>query len=129
MIEYGRNQLAEVQNFIEEFAPHGDITQIDIKIKRIGKGKETEYRWMPVMGTERELDADELALEVPDMEDLMPVKEELELEKRAADFERHQEASAKKAGVDEEDPDDNPIIGRRGGTTTDEDELDEVIPF
>jgi hypothetical protein len=105
IIEYGRNHLTEVQNFIEE-REDADITGVDIKIKRIGKKKDTEYRWTPILGTERPLDEQELALEIPDMLALIPVKEESELEKRAMEFERAMKAKKVK-GEDADDDDDD----------------------
>jgi hypothetical protein len=140
IIEYGRDNLNEVQNFIEEYAPHGDITQIDVKIKRMGVGKDTEYRWLPA-GDERELDSDELELEIPNMDEIVPIKDELELEKRAIDFERYMEAQERKERRDAEDDDDEDeeeerparrsarSNGRRRVRDEDE-ELDrEAVPF
>lgn len=112
MIEYGRNALAEVQSCIEEM-PNGDITMSDIKIKRIGEKKSTQYKWIIVSNTERPLAEAELALEVPDIGEDFPIKDDSEVEKIAMQFER----STKAKKVDDDD------------APADDDNFDEEIPF
>jgi len=116
MIEYGRNALAEVQSCIEEM-PNGDITMSDIKIKRIGKEKSTQYKWIIVSNTERPLAEAELALEVPDIGEDFPIKDDSEVEKIAMQFER----STKAKKVDDE--------GDAAPTDDDYADLDDEIPF
>jgi hypothetical protein len=107
IIEYGRNHLSEVQSFIEEL-PNADITATDIKIKRSGKKTNTEYKWYVVPKSDRPLDEDELALEIPDMEAIIPIREVLDLEKRAAEWEKWKKAkdSKTKDGETEDEEDD-----------------------
>lgn len=115
MIEYGRNALAEVQSCIEEM-PNGDITMCDIKIKRIGKEKQTQYKWILQPSTQRELSEAELALVVPDIGEDFPIKDESELEKIAMQFERS--SGAKRVNDDDD-----------AGFPTDDDNIDDELPF
>jgi hypothetical protein len=85
IIEYGARALEEVAGFISEY---GELTQSDVKIKRVGEEKATQYKWYPVRGSERPLNAEERALVVPDLTELIQIKEGDELEKLAMQFER-----------------------------------------
>jgi len=116
MIEYGRNALAEVQSCIEEMQ-NGDITICDIKIKRIGKEKKTQYKWILLANTERGLNEAELSLKVPDIGEDFPIKDESEIEKIAMQFERSN-------GVKKVDDDGDAV-----SDDDDDSNLDDELPF
>lgn len=113
VIEYGRNNVQEVVALLEE-VEGGDITSFDFKIKRTGSKKDTKYKWYIVQKTDRPLNEEELALEVPNIDELVPIKEEHELETKAMEWERS--AGAKKTGGTNDAQDDD-------------EEIDEEIPF
>jgi hypothetical protein len=73
VIEYGREALSEVFSQIEELPAGTDVTCFDFKIKRKGTGLETSYKWIAQSETKRPLDDEEKALQVPDMEETVPV--------------------------------------------------------
>lgn len=105
IIEYGRNNVQEVAALLSELE-NGDITSTDFKIKRIGAKKDTKYKWFISHRTERPLDEEELALEIPDISELIPMKEFHELESRAMEWERSQGVK-KTGGSNDNDDDDN----------------------
>lgn len=116
IIEYGRDNLAEVQEIISE-CPEGDITKVAIKITRHGKGTSTQYKWRIIQNSTRDLTDEELNLEIPDMEEAIPIKSWDELEKIAMQYERSK--GVKEVSGDGSDADEG-----------DEAELDEEeIPF
>jgi hypothetical protein len=86
VIEYGRDNLSEVVSQIEELPEDSDVTHYDFKIKRKGKDKDTTYKWHLVPNSDSELSEAQLALEVPDMEELWPVPELDVLQARAKEF-------------------------------------------
>jgi hypothetical protein len=72
VIEYGRNALEEVVSQIEELPAGTDITNFDFKIKRKGLKLDTTYKWIAQNDTKGALGEAEKALEIPDMEELLP---------------------------------------------------------
>lgn len=88
-IEYGREGVGEVASLLEDV--NNDITSVDFKIKRIGVDKETKYKWLPVNGTQRDLNEEERALEIPDIDELLPIKPEVELLRRAEEWRKYAE--------------------------------------
>lgn len=72
VIDYGRDNLAEVLNQIEELPKDTDVTMLDFKVKRQGKKTDTKYRWIPA-GNNRLLEEAEKSLEIPDINDLIKV--------------------------------------------------------
>jgi hypothetical protein len=87
VIEYGREGVNEILAQIEELEGH-NISLCDFKIKRLGKGKDTEYKWIMVPSTMRPLNDFELSLQkdVPNMDEALPVKDEITIERRAAEY-------------------------------------------
>jgi hypothetical protein len=79
LIQMGREHLKEAISFIED---HGEPTEVDVQIKRMGQGLDTSYKWSEA-GEKRALNAKEKALEIPDIEELIEVPHEEELERRA----------------------------------------------
>lgn len=100
VIEYGARALEEVAGYISEY---GELTQSDVKIKRVGEEKATQYKWYPVRGSERPLNADELALEVPDLNEIIAIKDDSELEKLAMQFERSDTVAPVESSTEEDD--------------------------
>jgi hypothetical protein len=114
VIEYGRNNIQEILALLDELET-GDITSVDFKIKRVGKGTKTQYKWYIVSRSERELSEEELALEVPDMNELIKIKDVSELERLAMEWDRSQNAKKTTGGTNDNDDE--------------EDELEDEIPF
>jgi hypothetical protein len=83
VIEYGRNGLLEVMNFIEEHCEDvkGGVTGLDVKIKRQGTGTDTVYRWIYSSNNTRPLNDDEKALEVPNMDELITIPDDARVAK------------------------------------------------
>jgi hypothetical protein len=108
VIEYGRNGLLEVMNFIEEHCEDvkGGVTGLDVKIKRQGKGTDTKYRWIYTSNNTRPLNDDELALEVPDMDAILGIPDDARVAKLLAKIGVKDDASDGDAA--DEDLDDSP---------------------
>lgn len=85
MIVYGAKGLNPVESVIEDLPEGVNITMLDIRIKRMGDKLDTLYYWSPV-GTPRVLNAEETALEVPDMEAAWEVPSTIELDRTARTF-------------------------------------------
>lgn len=90
IIEYGAKALNKVTAWIDEIEeeyPDNNITHFDFKVKRLGTKKDTEYSWTLVPKEQpRPLTEEEAALEVPDIDKLIPVLGEEILEKRAREY-------------------------------------------
>lgn len=106
VIEYGRNNVQVVSALLDE-VENGDITSVDFKIKRVGKGKDTKYMWFIVNNTTRPLSAEERALDVPDMEALIPMRSADELEAKALEWTRSNGATRTGGTNDNESDDDD----------------------
>jgi len=85
IVAYGSKGLNPVENVIEELPEGINITMLDIRIKRVGDGLATTYYWNPI-GSPRALNADEAALEIPDMEEAWQVPTRIELDRSARTF-------------------------------------------
>jgi hypothetical protein len=116
VVEYGREGVNVVIAQMEEL-PGNDLTTIDFKIKRQGKGKDTKYPWIAVQGTHRPLNEMELAMlvDVPDIDALLPCKTPVEMQRRADDYVK---ATEKVLAIDEGRP-----------TAAADDLDDDEIPF
>ena len=114
IIEYGRNNIQEVSSLLDELE-NGDITSVDFKIKRLGKGKDTKYKWMIVNNTTRPLSDEEKALEIPDMTELIPMRTVEELEVKAREWARSN-GVVKTEGLNDNEP-------------ASDDDMDGELPF
>jgi hypothetical protein len=87
----------------------GGITSCDFKIKRQGKGKDTTYKWIIMPSTIRPLNEQERALadEVPNFDELFPIKPPVEMKRRAAEWLASQNAAP--VSNDDEQPGDDEI--------------------
>jgi hypothetical protein len=94
ILNYGREGLQELISQIEELKEDQDITYFDFKVKRKGNDLDTKYFWVKDYETKRPLSEDERALEVPDMEVVMPVLDEHELIFRAKQVSDAENAAA-----------------------------------
>jgi hypothetical protein len=117
VIEYGRNNVQQVQSVLEEAGTDGDLTGCDFKIKREGSKKDTKYMWFVVPNSYRPLTDEEKDLEVPDIAVLIPIKSDEEMHKAAIDWQRAQGATKTGGTNDNEDE------------TTDGEQIDDEIPF
>jgi len=100
MIVYGRDHFAQVANVLDNLPQGKDITMFDIKIVRKGEKLNTTYFWNVVADPDlaRPLNEAELELVIPDMEELIEVKEEHELLRRANGFAQAEAATPVEAG-------------------------------
>lgn len=88
VIVYGRDHLAQVINQIENLPEGKHMTDFDFKVTRKGDKLDTVYFWNLVADpdTQRPLNDAELSLVVPQMEEVIPILEEVQLLRRAQDF-------------------------------------------
>jgi len=86
VIEYGRDNLSEVINQIEELPEGSNITEFDFKVKRKGTGTDTIYKWVRLSTAPDELSAGHKALVIPDIEALIPVPEQEQIDVRAKQY-------------------------------------------
>jgi hypothetical protein len=95
IIVYGRDHLAQVSNVIDNLPEGKDITMFDFKIVRKGEKLNTTYFWNVAADADlvRPLNEAERSLVIPDMEELIVVKEEHELLRRANGFAQSESAT------------------------------------
>lgn len=107
--DYGRDNLAEVVNQLEELGKDQSITDIDFKVKRQGKGVDTKYRWVPSGENDRPLNESELALVVPDLAELIPIPSEAKVRALVRKF----TAGASSTDDETEEEDEKPSGGKK----------------
>lgn len=73
VIEASGEHFQEIVDQIQELPPNSDMTDYDFKVKRSGAGKSTRYRWHIQLSTKRPLNAQEKALEIPNLDELIVV--------------------------------------------------------
>jgi len=86
IIMYGRDHFAMVADAIEHLPEGKSMTDYDFEIKRVGSDTNTKYFWYRTETEQRPLNEAELKLEVPDMEEIVPILEEHVLLRRAKDY-------------------------------------------
>ncbi len=101
VINYGRDHFAQVINQIENLPDGTHMTEFDFKVVRKGDDLNTTYFWnmVPDPKYNRPLDDKEKALDVPDMEELIPILDEAVLIKRAQNYADGQSATPVAAGA------------------------------
>lgn len=88
IISYGRDHFAQLINQIENLPNGKTMTDFDFKVSRKGDKLDTVYFWNLVADPEfqRPLNDSELALKIPNIEEVMPILEESILIRRAQVF-------------------------------------------